>query len=121
MEQNNLAVLNLHVTPMPPAKFGLNPTYHLGAGGLKILKMATVVAILDIGTNNFSNSESLCCSDASQQVSAQSDIVWEEMLFEDFPDSRHGSHLGYWNRMILAILNLHVAPMPPAKFELNLT
>ena len=43
------------------------------------------------------------------------------MSFEEFQDGRHGSHLGYWNRPILAILNLYVAPMPPIKFQLNLT
>ena len=30
-------------------------------------------------------------------------------------------HLGYQNGMILAILNLHVVPMPPTKFGLNWT
>ena len=41
--------------PNPPIKFGLNPTYSLGADshGLKIFKMATMVAILDIGTEQF--------------------------------------------------------------------
>ena len=33
----------------------------------------------------------------------------------------HGSHLGYKNRTILAILNLHVAPMSPNQFGLNPT
>ena len=33
-----------------------------------------VAAILDIGTERFSNSESLCHCDASHQVSAQSDL-----------------------------------------------
>ena len=28
----------------------------------------------------------------------------------------HGGHLGYQNGTILVILNLHVSPMPPAKF-----
>ena len=32
-----------------------------------------------------------------------------------------GSHLGYWNETILAILNLYVATMPPTKFQLNPT
>ena len=45
--------------------------------------------------------------------------VWEEMSFEEFQDGRHGGHLGYQNRTILAILNLYVAPMPPIKFWLN--
>ena len=45
----------------------------------------------------------------------------EEILFEDFQDGWDGCHLGYPNGMVLAILNLHVAPMPPTKFGLNLT
>ena len=43
------------------------------------------------------------------------------MSFEEFQAGRHGSHLGYWNRSILAILNLYVAQMPPVKFRLNHT
>ena len=43
------------------------------------------------------------------------------MLSEEFQDDRHGSHLGYWNGIILAILNLHVATMPPTKIQLNPT
>ena len=39
------------------------------------------------------------------------------MLFGEFQDGHHG----YRNGMILAILNLYVAPMPPIKFRLNLT
>ena len=47
--------------------------------------------------------------------------VWEEMSFEEFQDGGHGGHLGYRNGMILAILNLYAAPMPPIKFQLNST
>ena len=36
--------------------------------------MATMAAILDIETDNFSNSESVCHSDTSNQVLAQSDL-----------------------------------------------
>ena len=36
----------------------------------------TMAAILAIGTERFSNSESLCHSDASHQVSAQSDLLF---------------------------------------------
>ena len=43
------------------------------------------------------------------------------MSFEEFQDGRHGGHLGYRNKTILAILNLYVAPMPPIKFQLNMT
>ena len=55
---------------------------------------------------------------AFNKVSAQSDIILEQMLFKD---GHCGSHLGFQNRKILAILNLHLAPMPPIKFQLNLT
>ena len=40
---------------------------------------------------------------------------------EKFQDGRHGDHLGYLNGKILAILNLHTAPMPLTMFGLNLT
>ena len=43
------------------------------------------------------------------------------MSFEEFQDGRTCGHLGYPNGMILAILNLHVATMPPTKFQLNPT
>ena len=72
--------------------------------------MVGMAAILDIGTERF-YSESLCCSDSSYQVLAQSDFtVWEEMSFEEFQDGCHGGHLGYRNETILAILNLYVTP-----------
>ena len=47
--------------------------------------------------------------------------VWEEMSFEKFQNGRHGGHLGYRNGKIVAILNFHVATMPPTKFQFNLT
>ena len=46
--------------------------------------------------------------------------LWEEMSYEEFQDGRCGDHLGYQNGTILAILNLHVSPMPPIKFQHNL-
>ena len=47
--------------------------------------------------------------------------VREQMSLEDFQDSRHGGHLGYWSETSLAILNLYVALMAPIKFQPNLT
>ena len=38
--------------------------------------------------------------------------------FEDFQAGRHGGHLGYRNKMILAILNRNDASMPPSGFGL---
>ena len=43
------------------------------------------------------------------------------MSFEEFQDGHHGGHFEYRNGRILAILNLHVATMPPTKFPLNPT
>ena len=49
------------------------------AFSLKSFKSATIAPILHIGTERFSHSEFLSHPDASQQVSVQSDTVWEEM------------------------------------------
>ena len=63
-----------------------------------------MATILKIKTERFQqNSESLCCSDASDQVTAQSRTVWEEMLFEVFQNGRQGGRLGYRNGTILPI------------------
>ena len=65
--------------------------------------------------NNYSNSESLCPSNASHQVSAQSDLWFGRSMAAIWDD------LGYRNGTILAILNLYVATMHPTKFQLNPT
>ena len=60
-----------------------------------------------------------------QCISPSFDSIWltiqMQMWFEVFQDGCRGDHLGYWNRTILAILNLYVASMPPTKFLLNPT
>ena len=72
------------------------------------------------GHNDLSNSESLCHSDASHQVSAQSDLRFGRRChLKNFMMTT--GHLGYQNGTILAILNHYVAPMPPIKFLLNPT
>ena len=86
--------------------------------------------------NAFSNFESLCHCDASHQVTAQSDRVWEEMSLNNHLGYRNGrilailnfhvatmpgGHLGYGNRTILAILSLYNSQKPPIVFQLNLT
>ena len=49
--------------------------------------------------------------------------VWEQIPSEDFQDGYRGDggHFGYRNEIIFAILNLHVAQVPPARFWLNPT
>ena len=111
-----LAIQNLYVAPMPPIKFRLNPTYGLGGDVLwRISRWLPWWPSWILEPNNFCNSESLCCSDASHQVSAQSNL----RSFKGFQDGLDGGHLGYWNGMILAILNLYIPPMPPIRFLLN--
>ena len=76
----SLAILNLCVAQMPPIKFWLNLTWFGRRCYLKNFKIATghlsrwPPAILDIWTNDFRNSESPCCHNASHKVSAQSNI-----------------------------------------------
>ena len=71
----NLAILNLHVTTMPPTKVGLNPTYRLGADMVwRFSKWPQLGPSWISERNDFSNSESLHCSKASHQVSAQSSL-----------------------------------------------
>ena len=69
-------------------------------------------AILDIGTERFSNFKSPFHSGSIRLT------VGEEIWFDEFQDGRHGGHLGNLNGTILAILNLFVAPMPSTKFQL---
>ena len=47
--------------------------------------------------------------------------VREQITIEDFQDGNLGGHLAYHNKMILAIFNLYVAPVPPTMFWLNPT
>ena len=70
-----LAILNLYVAMMLPIKLQLNPTY--GSEGdvvWRISKWLPRRPSWIMERSNFSNSESLCCSNASHQVSAQSKL-----------------------------------------------
>ena len=71
----NLAVLNLHVAPMPPTMFGLNQTCRLGADMVwRFSRWPPWRPSWILEPSDFSNSESLCCSYAFHQVSALSDL-----------------------------------------------
>ena len=115
-----LAILNLHVAHMPSTKFLLHLTYSSRAdnnwrlsrwrpwhhhwydfvGNVKIMKSY--------------------CRDGPRHK-----LTWSkaqgELTIEDLQDGYCGSHHGYCNKMVLAILNLHVARMPPTKFWLDPT
>ena len=71
----NLAILNLHVTLMPPSKVEFNLTCCLEADMVWRFSSWPPWGPSWISErNDFSNSESLCCSDASHQVWAQSNL-----------------------------------------------
>ena len=77
--------------------------------------MATLGAISDIGPQQFSNPESLCHSEAANQALAQSALRFGRRChLKNF-------NLKCRNGMNLAVLHLHVSPMPPTKFQLSLT
>ena len=115
-----LTILNLYVALMPPIKFQLNLT--LGLGGDVIWKFSswrTLWPSWIVKWNDFSNSNTQCSPNASHQVWAQSNLGFGSRC--DFKIFKMAWYLGYHNGTILAILNLHVATMPPTKFQLNPT
>ena len=70
-----LAILNIYVAPIPPIKFWLSWTY--GLGGYVVWRISRGPPWRPSWIperNYFSNSESLQSSNASHQVSAQSDL-----------------------------------------------
>ena len=104
-----LAILKLHVDPLPPINVGFNPHYSLGDVIWRISRWRPWLAILN------------------QHVTPMRPTkFWlnltyhsKQMRFEDFQDGHLGGHLRYRNRTILAILNLYVAPMPPINVGFN--
>ena len=75
LNETNLAILNLHVSQMPRTKFKLNPTYRSGADVVwRFSRLPLWRPSWIAERNDFSNSEFLCCSSASHQVSAQSNL-----------------------------------------------
>ena len=76
-----LAILNLHVTPMPPSKVELNWTYHSGAD---MVWRFSKWPPLELSWISERNDFSKCCSDASHQVSAQSNLQFGRSCFKIF-------------------------------------
>ena len=114
-----LAILNFCVTVMLPIKFWLNPTYGWGDVIWRISRWHPWWPSWLSEWYNFSNSESLCCSNTSNQVLAQSHLWFWKCPLKYFKMATMA--LWYGNTMILAILSLYKSPKPPFKFQLNLT
>ena len=113
-----LAIRNLHAAPMPSTKFLLHSTYGSRADNnwrlsrwspcrplwirfwwscQKFEKLPTDIRMRD---GPWSTDLSISC----------------ELTIVNLQDGCCGGHRGYYNKIVLAILNLHVAPMPPTKF-----
>ena len=76
-----------------------------------------MAAILDIEME-LSNSKSPCRPETSHKVLAQFDFPLGRCRLKNF---KMGAILDIKTEQIKQILNLHVAPIPPTKFQLNLT
>ena len=117
-----LAILKLYVAQTPPIKFGLNP--HYGLGGDEVWRISRWLPWLASWMSEWKEFSSFWISLSPQSLPASFSLIrltiQKQTSFQDFQAGHHDGHLGYWNETTLAILNLHVTPMPPTKFGLNL-
>ena len=102
---------------MPSIKFRLILTYNSAADNNWTLKMTAKAA-------------SILCHKCEQLLT---DRPWHKLTWsnaskapgepttENLQEGCCDGHRGYRNKMVLAILNLHVALMPPTRFRLNLS
>ena len=95
-----LAILNFYNALMPPIKFWLNLTNGLGDVVLGISRWPPWWPSWILEWNDFSNSESLYCSDVSSFGSIRL-TVWEELSFEEFQDGRLPLSLSTIQLMVL--------------------
>ena len=118
-----LAILNFHITPMPPIMFKLNQTYPSVADVIwRFSKWLPWWPSWLSERNHFSNSKSPCCPDAYHQVSSPSDLLFGSRYQLKTYKIAGGDVVRFSRRLtILAILNLYVDSMPPIKFLLNQT
>ena len=83
-------------------------------GSSFVQQSGTILAILVEGHPRISP----CHHDASNQVSAKTDLRFRRCGLKNF---KMAAILGHWNGTLLAILTLHNTPMPPIQFQLNPT
>ena len=108
----NLVNLNLYFAPIPPVKYQAQSDLPFGRCRLKNFEMA---AILDIEMERIYK---FWMSISLRYLLSSFSLIWlfvREMSFKD------GRHLGCRNGTSLAILNFLIVPIPPSKFQLNLT
>ena len=88
---------------------------------MKTFKMVALPAIMDIILMEMSKCEKLLTDIRMRGGPCSTDhstgFAPGELKIEDLHDGYCGGHCRYHNKMVLAILNLHVAKMPPTKFD----
>ena len=118
----NLAVLNLHVSPMPLIKFQLNPTYCswayivLGFSSWPPWQPSWILEQTNLAILNLHVTQM-----PPTKFGLNLTLLGSRHGLKIFDDGHRGGHLGDQKETILAILNLYVALKPPIKFQLNLT
>ena len=106
----NLAILNLHVAPIPPIKYQLNPTFCSG----DVLRISRWPPSLDIQTERI---EQFWISMSLRYLPSSFSSIWlsvREMSLKEFQDDYP---FGYRDGTDLAVLNLHVARYLPPSFS----
>ena len=111
------AIFDQPITPMLPNKFLVNMP--LGSRG-EVKNRFSRQPLWISDRNYFSYFLSTSHPDASYPVSSQLAFQFRRRSEKiDFQDSRHGRHLGFPIRSILALFDLQVTLMPPIKFRAN--
>ena len=115
----------LHAAPMPSTKFLLYPTYGSGAdNNWRLPRWSPWQPSWIPFWCRCQKCEKMWHywhrDEAWTMVNRpQHKLAWSkapgELTFEDLQDGYCGGHRGYHNKMVLPILNLHAAPMPPTK------
>ena len=115
-----LAILNLHAVPMPFTKFPLHPTYCSGADNNWRLSRWPPWRPSWIRFQWRCRKCEKLLTDIRMRDGPWKSKAPGELTIEDLQDGCYGGHSGYRNKLLLAILNLHVTQMPSTKFWLNL-
>ena len=119
-DERSLAILNLCVTVMLPIKFWLNPTYGLGDVIWRISRWRPWRPSLISERYIFGNSKSLCYSNASHQVLAQSHLRFGRCRLKYFKMAPMAAILDIWTERFQQFWN-SVTVILPMKFWLNPT
>ena len=118
-DRNNFSCFDLLVTPKFPTQVLLN--WPFGSGEEAILKMATMVAILDFWSLRFYFF--FFYLQVTLMLPTKLQVNWlfgsGEKAKIDFQNGPHSGHLGFQIRTILAISDLQITPMIPTKFQVN--